>query len=72
MSAEEGPKLDPKVVDIIQRFIHVGMEKPKYYPGCWTTHKYFELGKFPTLEKIFEGSTNTCIEAIKLIVKVRI
>lgn len=71
MLATEDPKLDPHISDVIARFIHVGIEKPKYYPGCWSAHKYFEPERFPALEKAFEASNESALEAIRLILKVR-
>lgn len=70
MSAVEDPKLDPKIRNQIARFLHVGIERPKYYPGCWTTHKYFEPERLVALDTAFESNENG-LEAIKLIVKVR-
>lgn len=70
--AVDDPKLDPKIRNLITRFIHVGIEKSKYYPGCWTTHKYFEPERLVALDKAFEESNENCLEAINLLLKVRI
>ncbi|KOB75744.1 putative ribonucleoprotein [Operophtera brumata] len=68
--AVDDPKLDPKIRNLITRFIHVGKEKPKYYPGCWTAHEYFEPERLVALDKAFEESNENCLEAINLLLKV--
>lgn len=65
--AKDCPKLDPEVRNRFMRFLHVGIEQPKYYPGCWTSHKYFELGK---LQALCDANESQTMEAIELVVKV--
>lgn len=62
--------LDSKLRDRINRFIHTGIEIPKYYPGCWSTHKYFEAEKFPVGNEIIEGNANQGVEVVKIIIQV--
>lgn len=63
------PTLEPELTNRLTRFLHTGNEFPRYYPGCWTTHKYFEEDKLPVLPQIVEihpGNT----EAVEIILKV--
>lgn len=63
------PKLDSKLRNRISRFIHTGIEIPKYYPGCWSTHKYFEADKFPAAQEIIQANPNSGLEVVKIIVQ---
>lgn len=53
----------------LKRYLHVGMEIPKYYPGCWASHKYFELDKLKAIDEIYEKDKNH-LDVVNVIVKV--
>ncbi|KAH9645812.1 hypothetical protein HF086_012539 [Spodoptera exigua] len=62
------PTLEPELTNRLTRYLHTGNEFPRYYPGCWTTHKYFDEDKLPVLPQITEihpGNT----EAVDIILK---
>lgn len=50
------------------RYIHTGNEAPKYFPGCWSSHKYFELDKLLALNEVFAVDPN-CVAVIDIIQK---
>ncbi|CAG4926085.1 unnamed protein product [Colias eurytheme] len=60
--------LDPKLRNRLTRYLHTGNEIPRYYPGCWTTHKYYELDKLPALNEVFETDPNN-VEVVNIILK---
>lgn len=62
--------LDPKLRNRLARYLHTGNEIPIYYPGCWTTHKYFEADKLPALNEALEVDTSN-VEVVSIILKVR-
>lgn len=64
----EPATLDPKLCNRLKRFLYTGNEVPKYYPGCWTSHKYFEADKLTVINEAFEGGVNN-IEVINIILK---
>lgn len=51
------------------RYLHTGVEVPKYYPGCWTSHKYFEEDKLKAVDEAFLKNKDD-VEVVNLIVKV--
>lgn len=61
--------LDPQLRNQITRYLHTGNELPKYYPGCWTSHKYFEVDKLKAIEEALQTSPNN-VEVVNLILKV--
>lgn len=63
------PTLDPQHLNRITRYIHTGMELPKYFPGCWTTHKYFEADKLKAIDEALQADKEN-VEIVNLIVKV--
>ncbi|XP_011568981.3 RNA-binding protein RO60 isoform X2 [Plutella xylostella] len=62
------PTLDPQHLNRITRYIHTGMELPKYFPGCWTTHKYFEADKLKAIDEALQADKEN-VEIVNLIVK---
>ncbi|KAF9416728.1 hypothetical protein HW555_006041 [Spodoptera exigua] len=44
------PTLEPELTNRLTRYLHTGNEFPRYYPGCWTTHKYFDEDKLPACQ----------------------
>ncbi|OWR41314.1 RNA-binding protein RO60-like [Danaus plexippus] len=60
--------LDPQLRNQITRYLHTGNELPKYYPGCWTSHKYFEVDKLKAIEEALQTSPNN-VEVVNLILK---
>lgn len=44
---------------------------PKYYPGCWTSHQYFEADKLTAIGVALANKPND-VEIVNIIVKVRI
>ncbi|CAK1548205.1 unnamed protein product [Leptosia nina] len=64
----ESTALDPKLRNRFTRYLHNGTEQPIYYPGCWTSHKYFEADGLPVLSEIFRIQPNNT-EVVKIIVK---
>lgn len=61
--------LDPKLCNRLTRFLHTGNEVPKYYPGCWSSHKYFESDKLPVISEAFEAGVDN-LEVVNIILKV--
>ncbi|XP_049885453.1 RNA-binding protein RO60-like [Pectinophora gossypiella] len=64
----EPPAVDRQLRNQLQRYLHTGNELPKYYPGCWTTHKYYEVDKLQALNLILANGVNN-LEVINIIVK---
>ncbi|CAH4015880.1 unnamed protein product [Pieris brassicae] len=62
------PTLDPKLRNRLLRYLHTGIEIPKYFPGCWTAHKYFEDFKPPVLQEVFLADKNNT-EVVNIILK---
>ncbi|XP_075987937.1 RNA-binding protein RO60-like isoform X2 [Anticarsia gemmatalis] len=60
--------LDPQLCNRITRFLHTGNEVPKYYPGCWSSHKYFEADKLTALNEALEGGVDN-VEVVNIILK---
>lgn len=69
MTMAEPAKLEPQMCNRLTRYLHTGNEVPRYYPGCWTTHKYFEVDKLPVIAEIMELHAGN-VEVIDIIVKV--
>lgn len=67
----EPTTLDPSILNRLTRFLHLGNEVPKYFPGCWTSHKYFEIDKLQAINEAFEGGANN-VEVVNVILKVRV
>lgn len=61
--------MSPKLSNRLKRFIHTGNELPKYYPGCWTSHKYFEPAKLPVIDEILDNDASN-VEVINIILQV--
>ncbi|KAL4709813.1 hypothetical protein ACJJTC_001267 [Scirpophaga incertulas] len=63
-------KLDPNVRKALTRFIHTGNQSPKYYPGCWTSHKYYELtqDRLVSLNNMFPNGLGD-VEVVNIILK---
>ncbi|KAJ8734214.1 hypothetical protein PYW07_014765 [Mythimna separata] len=68
MTMTEPAKLEPELSNRLIRYLHTGNELPRYFPGCWTTHKYFEENKLPVIAQIMELHVGN-VEAIEIIVK---
>lgn len=62
--------LDPTLRNRLLRYIYTGNELPKYYPGCWSTNKYFEENKLTVLNEAFSYDSNN-VEVVNIILKVR-
>ncbi|KAI8429622.1 hypothetical protein MSG28_000216 [Choristoneura fumiferana] len=60
--------LDPKHRIQLMRFLHTGNEVPKYFPGCWAAHKYFEVDSLQTLDFALANSVNN-VEVVEIILK---
>lgn len=61
--------LDPKLRNQLTRYIHTGREVPKYYPGCWFSHKYFKEDKLQALNVALENRANN-VEVVEILLKV--
>lgn len=61
--------LDPKLHNQLTRFVHTGREIPKYYPGCWLSHKYFDEDKLPILNETLQNRANQ-VEVVEVLLKV--
>lgn len=61
--------LDPKLRNQLTRFVHTGREIPKYYPGCWLSHKYFEEDKLQALNEALQNRANN-VEVVEVLLKV--
>ncbi|XP_059054148.1 RNA-binding protein RO60-like [Achroia grisella] len=62
------PSLDPVLHNRLTRYIHTGNEVPTYFPGCWTSHKYFEADKLTVLnEALADGANN--VEVVNVILQ---
>lgn len=68
--AEEVP-IEPELSNRLTRYLHTGNELPRYYPGCWTTHKYFEEDKLPVIRQILEPHPGN-VKVVAIILKVMI
>lgn len=66
---ETTPLLDQRHRLQLMRFIHTGNELPKYFPGCWAAHKYFEVGSLQTIDFALADSVNN-VEVVEIILKV--
>ncbi|KAG6465384.1 hypothetical protein O3G_MSEX015118, partial [Manduca sexta] len=64
----EATPLDPMLVNRVLRYLHTGNEAPKYFPGCWSSHKYFEADKLPALNEVLANSPNN-VEIVNIILK---
>lgn len=65
----EPTKLTPVLRNRLTRFLHLGKEEPKYYPGCWSSHDYFDGRNLKVIELALQnGSNNT--EVVDIILKV--
>ncbi|XP_050351461.1 RNA-binding protein RO60-like isoform X2 [Nymphalis io] len=60
--------LDPKLRNLITRYLHTGNEVPKYYPGCWNSHKYFETDKLKAIDEVL-GKEPKNVEVVKIILQ---
>lgn len=60
--------LDPKLCNRLTRFLHTGNEVPKYYPGCWSSHKYFEAEKLTAINEAFDAGVNNT-QVVDIILK---
>lgn len=63
----EPANLDPSLRNRLLRYIHTGNEVPKYYPGCWSSHNYFDAEKLPALNEALE--TPHGLEVVKIILQ---
>ncbi|KAJ2946589.1 hypothetical protein O0L34_g12644 [Tuta absoluta] len=62
------PTLDRQLRNQLERFLHTGNEVPKYYPGCWASHKYFTVDKLQTVNiALANGTCN--LEVVETILK---
>ncbi|CAB3255436.1 unnamed protein product [Arctia plantaginis] len=62
------PAISPKLCNRLKRYLHTGNELPKYYPGCWTSHKYFEADRLPVIDEILRGGVSN-VEVVNIIVQ---
>lgn len=69
MTMAEPTPLEPELSNRLTRYLHTGNEVPKYFPGCWTTHKYFEDDKLPVIRQIMELHPGN-VEVVNIILKV--
>lgn len=65
------PKVDASVEIRLKRYLHTGNEVPKYFPGCWTSHKYFEADKLTALNDALANEVKNT-EVVNIILKVTI
>lgn len=63
------PTLDTNVRNRLTRYLHTGNEVPKYFPGCWTSHKYFEADRLTALNDALANGMNN-VEVVNVILKV--
>lgn len=63
------PSLDPKLRNRLLRYVHSGNEVPRYYPGCWSSHKYFEEDKLQAINEALAANPNN-VEVVNVILKV--
>ncbi|KAJ0181001.1 hypothetical protein K1T71_003086 [Dendrolimus kikuchii] len=64
----EESALDPMIRNRLLRYIHTGNETPKYFPGCWSSHKYFDTDKLTALNEVFINGVNN-IAVVEVILK---
>ncbi|KAL0895976.1 hypothetical protein ABMA27_011970 [Loxostege sticticalis] len=62
------PTLDTNVRNRLTRYLHTGNEVPKYFPGCWTSHKYFEADRLTALNDALANGMNN-VEVVNVILK---
>ncbi|XP_063393349.1 uncharacterized protein LOC134678633 [Cydia fagiglandana] len=62
------PSLDLKLRNQLTRFLHTGNEVPKYYPGCWTSQKYFQADNLKTIDEALANGVNN-LEVVDVILK---
>ncbi|KAI5642420.1 TROVE domain-containing protein [Phthorimaea operculella] len=62
------PKLDRQLRNQLERFLHTGNEVPKYFPGCWASHKYFTVDKLQTINTALANGTCN-LEVVQTILK---
>lgn len=66
--------LDTKIRNLtlrkLTRYLHTGKEIPKYYPGCWISHKYFEADKLTAIDVALANKPDD-VEIVNIIVKVK-
>ncbi|XP_023951144.2 RNA-binding protein RO60 [Bicyclus anynana] len=60
--------LNPTIRKRVTRYLHTGNELPKYYPGCWETHKYFLPEKLTAIDAGLINEPNN-LEIVNIIVK---
>lgn len=60
--------LDPNIHNRLTRFLHTGNELPKYFPGCWSSHRYFGTDKLTAIDEAFVDNKNN-IEVVNIILK---
>ncbi|XP_045760359.1 60 kDa SS-A/Ro ribonucleoprotein-like [Maniola jurtina] len=64
--------LDTKIRNLtlrkLTRYLHTGKEIPKYYPGCWISHKYFEADKLTAIDVALANKPDD-VEIVNIIVK---
>ncbi|XP_013167002.1 PREDICTED: 60 kDa SS-A/Ro ribonucleoprotein-like [Papilio xuthus] len=64
----ESTKLRSELRNQLTRFLHLGREEPKYYPGCWSSHDYYDVSKLKAIDyALANGSNNT--EVVDIILK---
>lgn len=63
------PNLDSNVRNRLTRYLHTGNEIPKYFPGCWKSHKYFEVDRLTALNDALANGMNN-VEVVNIILKV--
>lgn len=63
--------LDSNLHNRVTRYIHTGTEIPKYFPGCWNSHKYFEVDKLQALNEVIVKGEDM-LEVVNIILKVNI
>ncbi|CAG9783196.1 unnamed protein product [Diatraea saccharalis] len=62
------PIIDSGVRNRITRYLHTGNEVPKYFPGCWSSHKYFELDRLTALNEVLANGMKN-VEVVHIILK---
>ncbi|CAH2243810.1 jg12722 [Pararge aegeria aegeria] len=60
--------LNPSLRNRLTRYLHTGNELPKYYPGCWESHKYFVAERLTVIDMVLMSQPNE-VEIANIIVK---
>ncbi|XP_068628803.1 RNA-binding protein RO60 [Battus philenor] len=64
----ESVPLNPKLRNRLTRFLHLGIENPQYFPGCWSSHKCFKVEKLQAVNEALGNGINN-VEVVNIILK---